>query len=95
MTNNNRFSPPHLHVFPLIVPVLCPLSLWDVGNMGNVGNVGFDRLDVHWFGLWTPMTRMLSFMSSPTTALSTLHGVVGGKGGEHYDLRSPKMEVKK
>ena len=40
------------------------------------------------------MTRMLSFMSSLTRALSTLHGVVGGKGGEYHDLRSPKMEVK-
>jgi len=56
-----------------------------MGNVGNVGKVGFERLDVHWFEMWTPLTKRLSFMSSPTRALSTLHGVVGGKGGEPYD----------
>jgi len=53
--------------------------------MGNMGNVDFEGLAVAWFWLWTPMTRMLSFMSSPMKALSTLHGVVGGKGGEPYN----------
>lgn len=40
------------------------------------------------------MTKRLSSMSSPMKALSTLHGVVGGKGGDHYDPRSP-MEMNK
>lgn len=62
--------------------------------MGNVGIVDFEGLAVAWFWIWTPMTRMLSFMSYLMKALSTLHGVVGGKGGQILTPEAQKMEVK-
>lgn len=60
------FSLPLSRIPPLASLSLVLFPLWNVGNMGNVGNVVIGGLVVSWFGLWTPMTRTLSFVSRPS-----------------------------